>query len=437
MRTGIVALLVLTLASMAVMATCKPSVVYYVYLPTPCIMEFVGWSDSTNVEIYNMSGGVPFKIGGLKISRMQQASLQINGSGMLKIASDKRLFISAYWVSGDRYAGGYVYYPCVDGGFLGKEFIFAPVGVHPFYEHQEKHVVFALDKSEVKIYDGKGGLVTSFTLEPYSYKVLDKRVLKPHEPYRLTSTGRVMLFTTRGHSAAHAPALEGGFSGKTFFAAPAVVDYGLLIIMGSGEAKAIAWGGTPQTYASGKISQGKPLVKVGIPGRGSLSYTLVRISGGEGSVIMGCFSAIWGSEAKWIGPDLDVFGCAGGKSVWVYVPDVKDAVAVVFIPFNRTTVEVDGGVATYDSDETIILGPGYHQVKSDKPVLLTAAYPSNGWSATGPGWAAVLLTPEDLEVSHEVPEPPERGGNNVVLYAAVAAALIMVAAVVLFKRMRK
>jgi len=442
-RNLAVIVLLSALASTSAPAYTSPLRTTYIYTPTWGMLEFVGYNDSTHVWIYNLSGGVSRLEDVFTINRMEVYNIRIPPGSFIKIVADKPVFAAGYSCKpgSNESSGGNTYYTCTEGGYIGKEFIFAPVIAKRMIDPAlDRHVVFALDRSNVRLYDADGNLLESFTLEPYSYKLLDYRLLKPHRSYRLVSTGRIMLSAWKGQGGNHAPALEGGFSGKTFFAAPGIVDLGVIIIMGSGEAKAIAWGDMPQVYVSGRISPGKPLVKIGLPGRGSLSYTIVQASSGELSVIAGDFSELCGIDVAYIGGDVDVFGCASNETVWLYVPEKGDAVGVVFIPFNDTLLEVDGGFSRHGADETIMLGPGYHQVKPSKPVIIVVTYPScwglGKWGSPGSvDWGAALPFPRDLEAVHEVPSLPRKGLPT--LYVAAALAIIvalLVAALIIRKK---
>jgi len=187
----------------------------------------LGCHDETEVAVYRLPGERLVKQA--TINKLERTSVELPNGTFFKVTSSKPatvMLLGGGWQAAGAQAGISTFFPTVDGGFVGKEFVFLALEPSVTYGRELPHSIFALEDSDVTIYNRDGSAA-----KQYRVKVNEAQwfSLKNDTVYRIVSSGNIMVETFtigeyRGKPLAF-PAVEGGFVGKRFYGAGHSMEY--------------------------------------------------------------------------------------------------------------------------------------------------------------------------------------------------------------------
>jgi len=331
-------------------------------------------------------------------------------------------------------------YPAVDGGYVGREFVFiAAQGLTGL-----QYRILALEESEVTVYKEDGSTLTSFTLEANEYRSLS---LSAFKAYRVASTGNIMVQSFGRGRSMYVPSVEGMYSGTRFYTISLpgtdtwdpTVAYGFQIIAAE-EAKVTIYDVEFRrqidefTVPAGRnvtvqpdsheifIESDKPI---------SVAYVHHGLRGAGGA----------GGGGWAYGAGLTYMGVSPGETAYVYVPVSASQESYLFVYKDGTIVTIDGAPLEFDADQFIPLASGLHEVETTENVLIQIVHwPRFPEFQAIQNFGAVVPAIETLNVRETVELQPVVEGEDATMtyiYAAVAVVAIAAVAVVYFLKVRK
>lgn len=187
------------------------------------LVAIVGNHDGTRVNAYILPGGELLKE--FTLNRLEKASCSLPNGTFFKLVASRPVTVfllgGKYMESGDAFANMFV--TSTEGGYVGREFIFMAVQAKRALHYTGlAYRVYALEDSQVTVWDANGSQVTQFTLRANQLHELG---FTPMAVYRLESTGNVMLQSFTMWTSARLgfpgtcfyPAVRGGFVGTLFY----------------------------------------------------------------------------------------------------------------------------------------------------------------------------------------------------------------------------
>ncbi len=423
----------------------------YNYTPPSgtALLDVVGTEDNTEVEVWDII--TKEIITKFTVGRLEKKTVFIPFGTYFKVVSSKRVL--AMLSGGDQYVirGTSCFYPSIEGGFRGREFIIIPATVFDSYFTGVRcgynALILGIKGGSFKIVDSSGEWSLSASIKQHEVKRYLLWCRIEHGEW-IRGAGNSMIFELKGdadimiaavnsESFVIVPAVSGGFVGKLFFV-PTCYSYdmyeGIAVMMI-----------IPQEACKVEIYDSKTMRKVAektFSERDAAqdAYWFYKIgkvrekefivkSTGRILVITGCA----GNRAAipWIhiapgphtlGPDVSFMGLRPGERVKVFVPTL----GIVFAP-ETLRVIVDGKEHTLKEDEFLLLDPGMHTIESEKVVIIEVI------STRGEvprNWGAYLLEPRDIIVSYKVPSGfGERPGGFGIMYIVVPALIVALAIV--------
>jgi len=377
-------------------------------------LDIIGVNDSTRVSIYDLRTGV--QLDEATVNRMQLYTYRLSSGTYFKVEADK--MVSVCLSSGAIIMGAIsalgpptaeTFYTSIDGGFAGKEFIF--MALETF---QNQISIYAVEDSQVTIYNSTGSTVHQLNLNAYSQGGIQ---LRARAVYRLVSTGRVTVENAPNWapSLTYAPSLTGGFTGNTF-------------------SMFFGYFHPQEMYPLTITAQERSTVKVfGIaPGGVSTTPTHeVSLEAGESrtfSVRTALPEVVQatGRVLVWEGPggSLTFMGLRAGEDAWLQVPDGG---GIIFSP-NPTSLTIDDAPRTLGRDGMEPIPPGLHHITTNATIVLEL------FAASMEQYAAYLVSPQGLEIVYPAPPPIPAAGDMTIYYAAAGAAVAVVAVALVLRR---
>jgi len=235
--------LVLVAAPMALPVRAEAAYTYYGYVPsdiwrrgdnetitavmTSGTVLVLGCQDGTEIAIYQLPG--ERLVEQATINQLDRASVQLPNGTFFKVTSSKPatvMLLGGAWQEAGTQAGISTFFPAVDGRFVGREFVFLALEPSISYGRELPHSIFALEDSDVTIYDRDGRAASQYRVKANKAQWFS---LKNDTVYRIVSSGNIMVETFtigeyRGKPLAF-PAAEGGFVGKRFYIAGHEMEY--------------------------------------------------------------------------------------------------------------------------------------------------------------------------------------------------------------------
>jgi hypothetical protein len=346
--------------------------------------------------------------------------------------------------------------PSVDGGVIGKEFIFLafPTYYQPKLTTDELNVwnIFATQDSSIKVYSADGKILQELSVGAFS--MIRTQPMPPWNVYRVTSTGNIMVYLAGLNSMVFVPPVTGGYVGRSFMATrPGNIwlgDKQSFIVVALEDAKIEFYDmRKPADSSADRTIEVKrnemafdTYFGANVPIRVKSTGNITLLVGGN---VQGWGSA-WTTQAmapQNIASDITFLGARAGQEVGFYAPYQ----AVIFAT-GDTDVEVNDIPRSMKADEFITLPSGMYVVKpSSAPVIIEVLANTNVIAYTGTGeqarpqkgfdnWGAYLIAPQVLYKSYQVAE--EGGGLGLFLYIGIAvAALVIVVFMLLVLRKRR
>jgi len=459
------------------------------YTQVPSRLDIVGIYDNTHVEVYNLT--TKSLIASRTINRMELYTLLLGsrwsgrevpaaGGSYVKVVSDKIASVCLSGLAGDFnsiLAGGgagpggaglfvfdnygfSTFYPSIEGGFFGKEFIFLSTPTwwmpSPYAFERNVYHIFGVEQSHVDIYNSTGK-VAGIDIAANSFAKIS---LSNWTVYRLVSTGRVLVGAFTTESFLSLPAATGGFVGRAFYGIlagnqwgePSRTDRESLVVLAEegsdisvydvrrpGIQIALSGPDVKRSLAAGELWFNSTL----------FSEIPVRIdSTGNISVLMGNGGWHWGTlhltglhlsvSPEQMGDAVAFVGARAGQRFSFYAPTE----AIIFAPTDLL-VEIDGEPYTLREDDHITLPSGVHTIRPDHPVIvevLGATSISSDMSLVRrytvyDSWGGYLISPQMLDLAYPAP-PPLGGMGELVVYVGGAAAVVVVLAALMALRRR-
>jgi len=328
------------------------------------------------------------------------------------------------------------FYPAVDGGYVGKEFIFiASQGLTGV-----PYRILALEESEVTVYKEDGSTLSSYSLKANEYKSF---ALSAYKAYKVASTGNIMVQSERGYI----PSVEGGYTGTRFYTISLpgtstwdpTVAYGFQVIAVE-EAKVTIYDvefrrkiGEFTVPARSNVTIKPDSHEVFIESDKPISVAYVH-HGFAGAGGAGGGGWAYGTGFKYTGVVPD-------ETAYVYVPVSTSQESYVFACKDGTIVTIDGAPIKIDADQYIPLASGLHEVETTENVLIQIVHwPERPEFQGISGFGTVVPAVETLDFRKSVelqPVPEAETATMTYIYAAVAAVAIAAVAVVYYLKVRK
>jgi hypothetical protein len=397
--------------------------VYFGYVPLnveETQVYIVGNHDDTSVDVYSLP-----ELGTLAefvVDRFEERSMQVPSGSMFKIISDKPVTVILAGGSDIAAVNASIstFYTSVEGGYLGREFIF-----RTFYKEEGSggvYTVYALEESKVAVYDSSGAEVKSFKLSANEFKDF---VLDTSKVYRITSTGYIMLQSffvlNLGHGSgawkSHAvPSLEGTFVGKHFgerCTYPGYYSGGSeppldFIFSSSSDAKIRFYD------HSSRAKFKEETIQAGTKKSFSFQMQHLFFETSEPATLFAIAN----------GGGLLVAGLKAGEAAYIYVPSEES----FLFTYTQTVLSLDEIQYSLEADSAFQLPMGLHKIEADKTVVFTIVH--RGWKS-GVGsfetsFGACLPSIQSLELEYPEIKVLPLEETPWLLYAEAAAAVVIV-----------
>lgn len=416
------------------------------------LLDIVGLEDNTRVEIWDIYAKQ--KINSTLINKLERRIFYIHHGTYFKIAASSRVAAmltggqnlhSQYYVSGTS-----MFYPSVEGGFRGREFIFtAAPATHPYMYSMEQvgynFFLVALEDSDWRLEDRVGKWSTGErTKQRDIVKImLQSRInrLEYHSGvgndivFHLTSTGDVMASCAALNDFVAVPAITGGFVGKLFYAPEYLTKEepgnrtAAFIVIPLEPGKVTVYNIALEVVAERTFtSEDVANMAYWYKDLGPIKSVLIAKS--EGNMTFTVGQTYGGTTEYFLGDDITFTSAKPDEEIRFYAPTI----AVVFAP-QDITISIDGKPSTISRDDFTILDSGPHSVKADGCVIVQTLARGSGWY----DWGTYLITPSDVLRTYQVPEGFLGKTQEYTTYIAIAvsAAVIATAAAIILKRRRK
>jgi hypothetical protein len=405
--------------------------VYYGYVPLrvgesgEAKLYIVGNHDGTSVKVLSLPDIVV--IAEFTVDKLEEKALSLPNGTFFKIVSDRP--VTAILAGGDEVEAVTrsitTFYTSVDGGYVGREFVFRTFAKG---RGLGAYTLYAVEASEVTIFNSTGDEVISLKLSANEYKDFN---LNPSEVHRLVSTGRVMLqsFAQKAPgawggvtrwSSYFVPSPEGGFMGRYFYARGAYPGpykiYTSYVFTSSQESALRIY----DLEAKSKMSE------EAVPAGGNLTFQSLRphiFFQSEKPMMLAIFANDGGLMAACL---------KAGQEAYVRVPSDES-----FIFAHEDTVLVmDGAQYSISADEAFQLPIGLHQIQADKNVILIMV--DYGVVSSLPSFGACLPSVQlaDIEYPDLKIVSLEPGFPWLTIVGAVVAVVAVAGVVIALRRVR-
>ncbi|MBS7634702.1 hypothetical protein KEJ34_04310 [Candidatus Bathyarchaeota archaeon] len=411
------------------------------------LLAIASWNDQTDVKVYNLTAGEMISHAILNI--MEKHYVLLRNGTIFKVESNNPICVlllnyqSIPLGNETSVPTPNTFYPAMDGSYVGKEFVLLASS-----DLQRRFMIFALEKSDIKIMDETGAIIKSPSLEPNSF---ERILLHPWHVYKIESTGHVMVQSGdpggRGsyHYSFAVPSVQGGFVGTDFYTAAAttineVEDYGFRVsAIKTADFKVydlttrqILFEAKVEAEDSVRFKVKADAIKVESSAPISLSF-----------IHDGYFfrSSQWPDFGNWgYGAGVIFIGVKPKEYMPIYLPINSTCEAYIFAG-GSARIEVDGTVMIADADKPILITqPGMHVIKSDGNIIIQAVHwpkiPENQ-GLEHPGTVVPCI--ETVHITRQISLTPLTEAfpltNIIAIGAAVAVSVI--AAWVAYIRRRK
>jgi len=411
-------------------------------------LHLIGNHAGTRVRVYSLPDGGLLKE--FTVDLMERQIVNLPNGSFFKVVSDRPLttmLIGGYWASfASTLLGANTFHPSVDGGYVGKEFIFTTVEIIPNEVRNLHERVYALEDAEVKVFDANGTL-KSFSLKANEFEWF---ILPSFGVYRITSTGYIMVQTfsmdVYNGGILYYPAVEGGFIGKRFYGAGHHTQYTSHLrwfaFMGAEDSKVTvidlesAQKAADVTVEAGKVTSltTEKLAVLNLAFESEKPITLMfqsRAGGVPGGT--------WGGGT--VEGGVTYAGLKAGQTGYFRIPEVR-AEGYIFA-HKETIVDVDDVRLRVPADGFVTLTGGLHKVTTDQNVLIQVvqlrSYVEGGvtvldqlnFGVSVPSVQSMSITYPELRL-----KPIASEGLPLTYIAAGVAAVIVIVVVALALRRR-
>lgn len=325
----------------------------------------LGNSDGTRVRVYRL----PEKslVLDATVDRFERAIASLPNGSLFKVVTDKVATVMLT-LSNQTIQGPYsTFFTSTAGRYVDKEFVFpylmptlwtAAWGDLPYK-------VFALEDSDVTIWDASGSKAAEFKLPANRAQQLS---LKAGEAYRLVSTGNVMLQSYWAATSFY-PAVEGGFLGRRFHGASMREEYWQPQMPPSFTMTAMADSKITVT----DIENRRRYADLTVAARSNLSTRITTTQ----MVVESEKPLLFMYESSGVA----FLGLAADQTVYVHVP-IGEAYVFAHTP---TVLQLDDVPLRLDPDGVQSLLRGYHTLSANQNLLIEVVNLDDNQGFTGFG----------------------------------------------------
>ena len=417
---ALISLILLSFTEISISAQHGNTYIYYGYIPSRIFVnEFhedsgrweilkdtimdhgtvgiIGITDATDVKVYTLPDNRLVK--NARIGRYEKLLVDLPNGTLFKICSTNP--VSVMLMGGRLLDKGQLqtstFFTSVDGGYVGKEFIFLQVG-HPYfypvlwvgwhYRHFGFSTrVMALEDSHITLKDENGRVIMKFDLKANEEKTLN---VTHFRVYHLVSTGNVMVHSYTGGRSIFYPAIYGGFLGRVFYGGsneqpywknPAYENWTFILTSTEDNHIRVIDVHNRRLYFEMKIA--------------SMNATRLHIN-----------TPFWILESKkpvilmWKSSDykdggLSILGLRANQTAAIYIPPRESYI----FPYKDTIVTIDDIKMRLHEDEPYRLREGLHVISTTENILIEVV---NMQRHQGVGTFAVCLPSiQSLNITHK------------------------------------
>ena len=435
--------------------------------PSSALLDIIAIYDNTNVEVYDISAMK--LLDSFSLNKFELKTIPLLYGTFFKVVTNKRVLVHI--------CGGYSYcgvnnrrevlgdggfYPSLEGGFRGSEFIFLPETVSDSFEtvHRGSNLIMiGLTNSKYSITDSSGTTSLKGEVSQRKYKeyFLACRIFHGAPAwgagnsmiFSLKSDGDVFIASGTTASFMVVPSITGGFFGKLFLFPVyiSITDFkttGAIMIVPIEPCKVSIYDAENMKLLAEREFSTKDIEKDVY-----WFYTLGHVKKllfikSTGKIVVFAGSTVGEETPENFGDDVTFLGIKAGEKGKFYVPEV----AIIFAP-EDCTITLDGKEIRLRKDGYMLIDKGVHRISTDKLVIIEILSGAGvirgyeecqlirGWGA----WGSYLIESLDVIKKYEVPKDIEKGITNAtdMKWYYLSSLLIAIGAAisVLFYRRRK
>jgi len=402
------------------------------------VLDVIGTEDNTKVEVYDILN--KRVIAEFTIDRLKKETLFIPYGTFFRVSSDKRVAAYLFGGSGYVYYGSDTFYPSVDGGFIGREFIFLTSTMTDSYSAERRGAnfwVYGIESSDYKMVDSSGFEVGTGHVDMHGSKgnFLACRVAFGDEiagagnsiVFDVTASGDIMAACLTSSGLMAVPAVTGGFVGK-LFVVPAFLSLDepgatvmlIIVPLEAGEVKVYDESlreMLSHTFSDSDVTQ----MKFWYHNLGKTRRALLIKSTCDITVMVG--NTLVSEDVDHLGDDITFLGAKPNQEVRFYAPTM----AVVFAPEECDAI-IDGVAQHLTADDFVLLEKGVHSVKADTTLIIEVLATPGTWDH----WGNYLISPDDINIEYTPPEgfgEARGGGLSMTMIGGIVVVVVIVALV--------
>jgi len=417
------------------------------------LLDITGLEDDTGVGIWDIYANQ--KLNSTIVGKLERQTFFIHHGTYFKIVADHR--VAAMLAGGQmlynqyEISGTSTFYPSVEGGFRGREFIFtaAPasspaagltsaIGYNFF--------LMALEDADWHLEDRVNKWSTDESTNQRGIRMILLQSRINHLGYHLgvgndvvfhlTSSGDVMVSCAALNDFVAVPAIMGGYVGKLFYAPVHLTREepgnrtAIFIVMPLEPGKVTVYSRALDIIAERTFtSQDVADMAYWFHDLGAGKFELIVKSEGDITFMVGQTQG--GTTIDWLGDDIAVMGANPNQEIRFYAPTM----AILFAS-QETTVTIDGRPPSMmPRDGFAFLDSGPHSVKADGSIIVEILAVGSGWD----DWGSYLIAPSDIARTYTEPKGFMARAQDYSTYIAMAVivVIVVVAAAVLLPRHRR
>ena len=398
-------------------------------------LMIVACEDETKLTVYRLPSHEVLKTASLKM--MDKLFVKLRNGTFFKVVSNKPLSVT---LIGGKIGGrdldpkstfSFVpnsFYTSVDGGFVGREFIFIAsqelVGA--------PYRIVALESAEIIIKDENDSIIHKFRMTPGQVKDLS---FKAFHAYRIISTGNIVLHTT--HGGCLPSIVNGGYTGKCFIS-PSTTHWwpsrerspNSFQLMALEETRVRIYDlelqkkiGEFKIPSCSSIKVKPPAKEILIQSEKPISVMYVSNDGTYG-----------------YGGDMTFMRIEAGETALVYIPTKPLIQRAFLFALKDTIVTIDDVTFKLDADDVFSIPPGLHRITPSNNVLIQIIYWSGHVSFQGLSRFAAIIPA--VEITHtkyrvDISAILKQGSSPSMHIAYLIAIAIAISAAITFYLLRR
>ncbi|RLE89783.1 MAG: hypothetical protein DRJ49_01950 [Thermoprotei archaeon] len=415
------------------------------------LLVVIGNYDNTKVRVFKLPENI--LVDSFTVDHMKYKVVKLPNATFFKVVTDKHATVMLMggaaldtWPSNKTHerwinrAPISMFLMSVEGGYVGKTFIFLATlhTVPSDWPPGGCLRVYALEDSEVSLYDERGKLIKRFKLKANEVKGL---IIKGYRIYKLSSTGYIMaaLFFDWYPNLKVFPSANGRVAGTRFYIPTTPPGHyypnATYVFTSTEDTKVIVYD------LRLKVKVKEFLVKKG-------TINPIMLSSDKGDLVIESSKDLIVVHSDWtLGLGIAYIGLRRGETATIFIPSGE---TYLFSP-RKATITIDGIPYTVMPDSYLPLPRGFHRISTNESVVIQIIqyqYPpyrsphprydpllgipgTQGFGA----FAAVIPSIKDVEVVYKIELKPlgmAEAISSQVMYA-IALLIIVVLATILWK----